>query len=148
MSSPDKKMDVEQEEIIDNLSHLDKIVNNPSYLSFQGECIRKRSNWSSASNEIKFDNEEFNPDFLLNEMKFRSPKLVKLLKNIDSLDDRDVQKYGKKFKHFIFSDLKSGSYGAKMLASALIAKGMTMGYSAALKNKNEAVKKTQEGGSE
>jgi hypothetical protein len=40
-----------------------------------------------------------------------------------------MKEHGKLFKHFIFSDLKS-SYGAKLIASALIAKGMHLGYHA------------------
>ena len=115
------------------LEELDKIVNNPSYTVFDGDCVRKKSNWSKSGNEYKFDSPEFNPDKLLNEMKMRSPKLNELMRNISNLDAQDMKKYNKKFKHFIFSDLKSSSNGAKLLASAFISKGMKLGYTASLK---------------
>ena len=41
-----------------------------------------------------------------------------------------MAQYGKKFKHFIFSDSKSSMAGVKLLASALIADGMNLGYRA------------------
>jgi hypothetical protein len=53
-----------------------------------------------------------------------------LLKKIDSLDLADLREHGTKFKHLIFTDLKSNGYGVKILASALVAKGMHMGYQA------------------
>jgi len=115
------------------LEELDKIVNNPSYTVFDGDCVRKKSNWSKSGNEYKFDSSEFNPDKLLNDMKMRSPKLNELMKNISNLDAQDMKKYNKQFKHFIFSDLKSSSNGAKLLASAFISKGMKLGYTASLK---------------
>ena len=56
---------------------------------------------------------------------------------IKQLDSRDEKKYGKKFKHFIFSDIKSGGQGAKMLASALLSQGWKLGYKSNLKNKKQ-----------
>ena len=53
-----------------------------------------------------------------------------LLNKIKELDAKDMAQYGKKFKHFIFSDSKSSMAGVKLLASALIADGMTLGYKA------------------
>jgi len=41
-----------------------------------------------------------------------------------------MAQYGKKFKHFIFSDSKSSMGGVKLLASALIASGLKLGYTA------------------
>jgi superfamily II DNA or RNA helicase len=44
----------------------------------------------------------------------------------------------------VFSDLKFGNYGAKMLASAFIAKGHHLGYSAAKKGNVEKTKENEE----
>jgi hypothetical protein len=119
----------------ENLEDLEKMVNHPSYILFDGECVRQKSNWTKSGNEYKFDTPEFDAKIFLNQMKTRSPKLHELMKNIAKLDRQDQKKYGKQFKHFIFSDLKSGAHGAKLLASAFIAKGMTLGYGSDLKEK-------------
>jgi hypothetical protein len=61
-------------------------------------------------------------------MPYASPKLDALLKNIRKLDDEDMKNHGKLFKHFIFSEVKMGGYGSKIITSALIASGMKMVY--------------------
>jgi hypothetical protein len=127
----------------ENLEDLEKLVNQSSYVQFDGECVRKKSNWSKSGNEYKFDTPEFDAKVFLNQMKTRSPKLHELMKNIAKLDRQDQKKYGKQFKHFIFSDLKSGPHGAKLLASAFIAKGMTLGYDSGLREPRVQVKETQ-----
>ena len=116
-----------------NYKNLEKIIENDAIISFNPNCVRKKTNWGKASNKYKFDTPDFSPETLLNDIPNNSPKLNVLLKKIESLDKSDMKKHGKLFKHFIFSDLKSGTYGAKLLASALIAKGMNLGYTANLK---------------
>jgi hypothetical protein len=116
---------------------------NPAVI-FDPQCIRKKCNWSSVRNEHKFDDISFQPEFFLKDIPNNSPKLDALLKKIAALDARDEKKYGKKFKHFIFSDIKSGGQGAKMLASALIAKDWTLGYRAELKNRDKVEKANAE----
>ena len=106
--------------------------------TFDPECVRKKSNWSKGHNKFKFDDETFDPKLLLENIQDYSPKLNALMTKIADLDRRDREKHGKLFKHFIFSDLKSGTYGAKMLASAFIAKGFHLGYDASLKTKGGA----------
>lgn len=76
----------------------------------------------------------YDPEKLLKSIPSQSPKLHKLLENIAKLDKKDMDRDGHCYKHFIFCDLKSGSYGAKMLASAFIATGKTLGYSAKRKD--------------
>jgi hypothetical protein len=108
---------------------LEKMIKEQGIISYDPTCIRKRSNWSKGDNQYKFDNPEFSPEKLLEDIQDHSPKLHVLLDKIEKIDKKDMQKYGKKFKHFIFSDLKSGTYGAKLIAGALMAKGMKLGYS-------------------
>jgi hypothetical protein len=109
---------------------LEELITQENITSYNPACVRKKSNWSVTSNNYKFDHESFSPKTLLNDIHDHSPKLKALLKKIKKLDDRDMKKYGKLNKHFIFSDLKNGSYGAKLIASALIAYGMNLGYKA------------------
>jgi len=106
--------------------------------TFDPECVRKKSNWSKGDNNLKFDDENFNPKLLLENIPDYSPKLSALMSKIAELDRSDKKTHGKLFKHFIFSDLKSGTYGAKMLAAAFIAKGFHLGYGASLKVKGGA----------
>jgi hypothetical protein len=114
-------------------------INEKPVTTFDPDCVRKRSNWSTMKNEFKMDDPDFNPELFLKDMPEFSPKLAALLKKIESLDARDEKKYGRKFKHFIFSDIKSGGQGAKMLASGLISSGWTLGYTSELKNKAMSV---------
>ena len=110
-------------DITENLLKEDEIT------TFDSTCIRQKSNMSKSDSLYRFDNlEGFDRESLLNDMKEFSPKLDKLLDKIEELDKKDQRKYGKKFKHFIFSDLKSAAYGPKFISSGLIAKGYSLGY--------------------
>jgi hypothetical protein len=120
----------------DRLEHLENLIKEENTISFDPECVRKKSNWSKGSKQYKFDNLGFEPETLLRDIPTHSPKLAALLEKIDELDKADKKNHGKLFKHFIFSDLKSNTYGTKLLAAAFMAKGFTMGYDADLKNPN------------
>jgi hypothetical protein len=117
-------MDKETEDV------LKKLTSEELVTTFDPNCIRQKSNMSLSSSKYRFDSGIFNPKILLNDIPLFSPKLEKLLKKIEELDKKDQKKHGKKFKHFIFSDLKSASYGPKLISSALIAKGHHLGYTA------------------
>lgn len=128
----------------EKIKKLEDLVESTNVISYNPDCVRKKSNWSKPSSSFKFDHEEFNPELITQNLEKYSPKLYTLLNKIKELDEKD-KKSGKLHKHFIFSDLKFGSYGAKMLASALIADGYNLGYSAELKSKkpsNKSSKKT------
>jgi len=115
---------------IANRSDLTDIVAQNAYYKYDSECLRKKSNWSKTRSEYKFDHPDFNPKQLKNAIHTHSSKLESLLKRIEDLDKRDMDKDGRKYKHFIFSDIKTGLYGAKLIAGALLAKGMHLGYGA------------------
>ena len=137
----DKSLDLEG--IIDN-----SIANEKPLTTFDPDCIRKRSNWSTVKNEFKFDHPEFSQEMFLKDMPDFSPKLVALLKKMGELDARDQKKYGKTFKHFIFSDIKSGGQGAKMIAAGLSASGWNMATNADWLNREaytEALRKYDRG---
>ena len=110
--------------------NLEDIVHETISTVFKPDCVRKKSNWSTASAAFKFDSDKFDPKKMMEAIPTHSPKLHILLEKIDALDKEDREKHGKLFKHFIFSDVKAAPYGAKMLASALLASGKHLGYSA------------------
>jgi len=121
MDSPESSIDEQ---------NIEDLVKENNVLTYDSQCVRKKSNWSRPSNVYKFDSGDFEPKTLLNDVSARSPKLDALLQKIATLDANDMRKDGKMYKHFIFSDIKSGGYGAKLVASALIAKGFQLGYTA------------------
>jgi len=112
----------------EKLEDLEKLIVENGILSYNPTCVRKRSNWSQSSNVYKFDDEKFDPKIFLKDMPDFSPKLNALMQKIAELDRKDMRTSGKLYKHFIFSDLKSSTYGAKMIASAFLAKGFNLGY--------------------
>jgi hypothetical protein len=107
---------------------LETFIHEDNILNFDAQCVRKKSNISKSYDIYKFDNLNFNPELLLNDIPNVSPKLKTLLDKIEKLDKEDMKKHGKLFKHFIFSDLKSNSAGIKLIASAMLAKKYDLGY--------------------
>jgi len=120
----------------------DELATDKPIKVFDPTCIRKRSNLSSVKNEHKFDDASFNPEHFLADVPNSSPKLNALLKKIAALDRRDESKYGRNFKHFIFSDIKPF---AKLLASALISTGWKLGYKADIRNQDKIDRAIEKG---
>ena len=86
-------------------------------------CMRKVANFSKIANHHKFDKSVFDPQQYNKDIIDASPKMLQLLNTLLALDSQDQKNHGKKFKHFIFSDVKDGGAGAKIIASALVANG-------------------------
>ena len=97
----------------------------------KAECIRNVLNRSNPKSYNTFDNKNFDVNTTAEELEIIAPKLQALLKNIQLLDILDKKKYGKTFKHFIYSDITSAGYGVKAIASGL----KTLGMSCALEPK-------------
>lgn len=95
------------------------------------KCIRHVENWSVVKDYHKIDNANFDPEKVREELPVISPKMKKLLENINALDAFDMKTYGTKFKHMIFSDLKSIG-GAKAIGSALISNNYKLIYDKSL----------------
>lgn len=141
---------------LENSKYLDNIL--PSeYIKYDPDCIRKYTNFSFpkdynlyydfvdyypsqnfiTDNKItniekyleSLDTPKMRRDFI-STLELVSPKTLTLINKIHELDAKDMAQYGKKFKHFIFSDSKTSMSGVKLLASALIATGMKLGYTA------------------
>jgi len=111
---------------------LEKIIDDTTFYKYDTDCVRKHSNWSKSAKSFKFDNIHFRSEKLLEKIPTYSSKLDVLIKKIKDLDENDEKNHGHKFKHFIFSDVKSGGFGAKLVSGALIANGMTLAYTAPL----------------
>jgi hypothetical protein len=89
----------------------------------RASCIRKVANFSTLKAFHQVDKKSFDATVLEEHMSMASPKLVKLFEHIQALDEKDMAEEGKHFKHMIFTDIKQSTYGAKLLASAFVAKG-------------------------
>lgn len=105
--------------------------------TYDAMCLRKISNWTTLEKEHKFDKETFDPKKFMMDLPVASPKLMTLLTKIKELDDQDVSLYGRKFKHFIFSEVKAGGYGAKVVCSGLMAAGLNLCYTPNMLLKSE-----------
>jgi hypothetical protein len=144
---------------LENSKTLNNILPS-EYINYDPECIRKYTNFSfpkdynlyydfvdyypsqnlindkniTDNEKLKtylkgVDTPEMHRDFI-STLELVSPKTLTLINKIHELDAKDMAQYGKKFKHFIFSDSKTSMSGVKLLASALIATGMKLGYTA------------------
>jgi hypothetical protein len=105
---------------------------------YDASCLRKTANWSTLQKEHKFEKQTFDAKVFLEDLPIASPKLALLLNKIKELDEADLKTHGKLFKHFIFSEVKAGGYGAKIIASGLIASGFQLCYSDRLVMKPES----------
>lgn len=91
-------------------------------------CLKEKGNWgSSLSKALRMDQPDFKPEKVKELLDMASPKLKSLMDNIEALDQADMKKYGRVFKHFIYSDIKS-AYGAKLMGSILSSYGFHHAY--------------------
>ena len=99
-------------------------------------CVRDVSSWAKVSANFKFDSKGFDKSDILTSISELSPKMNALINKINELDEKDLKNNGKLYKHIIYSDV-SGMYGAKMVASVLIANGKHLAYTHNLKLKEK-----------
>lgn len=85
------------------------------------KCIRTVANVKEMKGTYKFDKTDFSPSQMRSVLGANSPKAAALIAKIRDLDAADMAAHGKKFKHFIFSDLRQE--GAKFLVGALLSDG-------------------------
>jgi len=91
-------------------------------------CIRNTGTWANVKPEHKFDSAKFKKDVVLKDLPDLSPKIYNMIQRINELDAKDMANDNKYYKHIIYSDI-SGVYGAKMVASSLIANNFSLVYS-------------------
>jgi hypothetical protein len=91
-------------------------------------CIRNTGTWANVKPEHKFDSAKFKPDIVLKDLPDLSPKIFNMIQRINELDAKDMANENRYYKHIIYSDV-AGVYGAKMVASSLIANKFNLVYS-------------------
>jgi hypothetical protein len=91
----------------------------------KANCFRTVENWSHIASYHRFDKNTFDKEKFLEDIPKMSPKMLEMINTIKKLDEHDLINEGKRFKHFIFSDVKQRGYGAKIIASALVAHGFS-----------------------
>lgn len=109
------------------MSMLDSISSIKDENTKKADCIRNRSNFSVVQSFHMVDKKDYDPEMLNKYIEHdASPKLKLLMKKIQKLDEQDMKKSGKLFKHLIFTDVNNSAYGAKIIASTLVANNMNM----------------------
>jgi len=86
-------------------------------------CSKKSTLWpGSFPTKYRFESQRFpmNISNLRKDIKTKSPKIVKLLENIEKFDREDRRQFGNTFKHIIYINDPS-YYGMKIVMSALMA---------------------------
>jgi hypothetical protein len=111
----------------ERLKEVERLLETDKGSSVDAECVRNAANWSSVAKHNKFDQVEFSVEKTGEDIATRSPKLAKILQNIEKLDAEDMAKHGRRFKHFVFSDIR-GNQGAKAVAAGLLSRGFQLGY--------------------
>jgi hypothetical protein len=111
----------------DKITEMEKVLKTDKHTVVDPVCIKNTANWATVEKHHKFDNPEFNAKKTAEDLATQSPKLEKIMQMIRKLDREDEVRHGRKFKHFIFSDIKT-TQGAKAVAAALIANGYHLGY--------------------
>jgi len=92
-------------------------------LSKLAQCVRKTANTLKLPRALMPDADNFQESLISPDM---SAKFTRLIKQIRDLDEADVKEHKKKFKHFIFTDIRESAYGAKAVASFLKAAGFEL----------------------
>lgn len=108
----------------------------------KANCIRQVANWSMIKPLHRFEKKEFDIQQFRKDMLIASPKIVSLFEKIRALDDEDLKRDNKLYKHMIFSDVKQMGYGAKIIASAFFANGYTSYYDKYLQPTNTTTNKS------
>ena len=92
-------------------------------ISKLASCIRRHSASSRISRKMMIDSKSFNPQDYLPSMSAKFNALINKIKELDAADMRDNET---KYKHFIFTDIRESSFGAKVLAGFMIANGFQL----------------------
>ena len=95
----------------------------PKTKRIEYDCLRQKGNSSEFPHKYKFDNAKFDAAGLLQDLPKISPKMVALFDNIRRLDEEDMARDHKMYKHYLYSDVDEQGYGAKFMASCFWAQG-------------------------
>jgi hypothetical protein len=119
MSSSSENSEVSENSDISNSTK----SKNSGDVDRKAQCIRNVANFSKVKSFHLMEKGDFSPELLNMYIENAAPKIKALFEKIQKLDEQDMRVHKKHFKHMIFTDVKSSSYGAKILASSFLAKG-------------------------
>ena len=107
------------------LAEARKLSTGKLRLNKNAKCVRNVANWSTVKQTHRLDSDKYSGADIRKVLTEVSPKITALISNIIKLDRKDMKEHGKKFKHFIFSDVR-GLSGIKIVGSALLATGFNL----------------------
>lgn len=114
-----------------------------SRLSKYATCIRQMAATAPYKKTQLFNSPEFaSADG--EKLMTMSSKFSKLLETIHRCDAADMEKHGKLFKHFIFTDIRNKAYGGKAIGSFLAKHGFEVIFKAEKGFRRRKVKQTAE----
>jgi hypothetical protein len=122
----------------------DKKTRKKGRISKLAQCIRRTSATASVKRKYMPDASTYKAEHIVPSM---SAKFMKLIEKIKDLDTADMKEHGTKFKHFIFTDIRESAYGAKALASFMLASGfdLRMGKGVARVKRDGVMVETKKG---
>jgi hypothetical protein len=89
-------------------------------------CVRQVAATVPFKKKQLFNAPEYDPVAMAPMIHRMSGKFNTLVKTIRELDEKDMKEHNTMFKHFIFTDLRKGAYGAKAIASFLNVHGFEL----------------------
>jgi hypothetical protein len=96
---------------------------------YNAECIQKTGNFASSDPRYSFESGPEHRPLTREILASISPKCLRMIEEIEKQDEDDLRIYGRRFKHFVYSGVKSTT---KLLATALMdILGIRLGYDSA-----------------
>ena len=96
---------------------------------YNSECIQKIGNFASSDPRYSFESGPEHRPLTREILASISPKCLRMIEEIEKQDEDDLRIYGRRFKHFVYSGVKSTT---KLLATALMdILGVRLGYDSA-----------------
>jgi len=116
--------------------YLDKLEPEPTDFlqTYDPDCVQKLGNFASYDNVYSFESGPHHQPLTREILASISPKCLKMIQEIEKQDEEDLRVHGHRFKHFIYSGVKSST---KLLATALMdVLGLQLGYTSTYTAKN------------
>ena len=96
--------------------------------TYKPDCIQKTGNFASSDPRYSFESGPHHHLLTREILSSLSPKCLRMIEEIERQDEEDYRTYGRLFKHFIYSSVKSTT---KVVATALMdVLGLRLGYGA------------------
>jgi hypothetical protein len=93
----------------------------------EGAAVRLAANWGGkVPTHLQINHTDWNPAKFKIEWVAHSSKFKALVDQIRAQDDRDMQEFKTTFKHVIYTDIQTPTYGTELIASVLMAEGFRL----------------------